>query len=516
MSNELIINLSEQETRVALLKHGLVTEFHIEPARKIDVVGNIYKGRVLRVLPGMQAAFVDIGLDRAAFLYVADIVGHYDDCRMLIATRPDNGQSNGDFDHAQDLEYVKNGEKEPIHTIPIQELLHDGQELLVQVAKEPLGSKGARITNHISLPGRYLVLMPTMGHVGISRRIEDEKERERLRSIVEEIRQETQMGCIVRTVAEDMDADTLKTDWEFLAHLWEQLKEKSTHASSPSLIHSDLSMTLRAIRDIVTDDIDRVLIDNKDEYERALSLFGDNMPGLKATVELYEDDEPIFEKFGLEVEIARAMQGKVWLRSGGYIVIEHTEALTAVDVNTGRYVGRRNFEETILNTNLEAVREICYQLRLRNIGGIIIIDFIDMENEGNREKVYKTLIQELENDKARTNVLPFSELGLVEMTRKRTRENIMRVMTESCPYCEGRGVVKSRTAVCAQIFRKLRKQAAQIAATTIILQVNPDVADMLYEQERQALENLEIRFKKRIVIKDQPTYHIEQFDISGA
>jgi ribonuclease G len=516
MPNELIINLTEQDTRVALLEHGVVAEFHIEPARKVDVVGNIYKGRVLRVLPGMQAAFVDIGLDRAAFLYVADIVGHYDDCRMIIATSPENGAKNGVFASAQNLDYDKDSLKEPIQTIPIEKLLKDGQELLVQVAKEPLGSKGARITNHISLPGRHLVLMPTMAHVGISRRIEDEKERNRLREIVEEIRDGSEMGCIVRTVAEEMDVETLKTDWDFLAHLWEQLRAKSVNASSPSLIHSDLSMTLRAIRDILTDDIDRVLIDNKDEYEKIFSFFGDNMPGLNTTVELYEDDEPVFEKFGLEIEIARAMQGKVWLRSGGYIIIEHTEALTAIDVNTGRYVGRRDFEETILNTNLEAVKEICHQLRLRNIGGIIIIDFIDMEKEGNREKVYNSLVTKLENDKARTNVLAFSELGLVEMTRKRTRENIMRVMTESCPYCEGRGVVKSRTAVCAQIFRRLRKEAPNIDTPTIILHVNPDVADLFYEQERQPLENLEIQLKKRIVIKDIVSFHVEQFEIAGA
>lgn len=513
MGSELVINVTEHETRVALLEHGVVTEFHVEPARKAGVVGNIYKGRVVRVLPGMQAAFVDVGLERAAFLYVADIVGHYQNAGLRL--------SNGDSDKIEDglVSDTPYAEEVPLEdgaepeTVPIEQLLREGQDLLVQVAKEPLGNKGARVTSHISLPGRYLVLMPTMSHVGVSRRIEDEEERARLKAIVESMRPEPEMGFIVRTAAEEVDEDTLRTDVEFLVGLWKSISEGKQSGKAPCLVHSDLSIALRAVRDLLTSDVERVLIDNRDEHEKILRLYGEKMPWLDTKVELYESDEPLFDRFNLEIEIGRALQKKVWLKSGGYIVIEHTEALTSIDVNTGRYVGKHNFEETILKTNLEAVKEICYQLRLRNIGGIIIIDFIDMDKELNREKVYNALSESLKADKARTNVLKISELGLVEMTRKRTRENILRLLSEPCPYCDGRGFVKSRSTVCAEIFRNLHREAARTPSEALVVHVHPDIADMLYEEERVGVEELERKLGRMIIIKDQPTFHVEQYEI---
>ncbi len=510
MASELIINVTDHETRVALLEHGVVVEFHVEPGRKAGVVGNIYKGRVLRVLPGMQAAFVDVGLERAAFLYVADIVGHYKNAGMRMP-----GGDGETFDSGAGEGYSDDPEAagaEP-ETVPIENLLREGQDILVQVAKEPLGTKGARVTSHISLPGRYLVLMPTMTHVGVSRRIEDEDERTRLKAIIEGLRPHADMGFIVRTAAEGVDEETLRVDLEFLVGVWERIGGKKDRDKAPSLVHSDLSIVLRAVRDLLTTDVERVLIDSREEYEKILRIYGNRMPWLNSKIELVEGDEPIFDRFNLEIEISRALQKKVWLKSGGYIVIEHTEALTSIDVNTGRYVGKHNFEETILKTNLEAVKEICYQLRLRNIGGIIIIDFIDMDRELNREKVYNALAESLKADKARTNVLKISELGLVQMTRKRTRENILRLLSEPCPYCDGRGFVKGRATVCSEVFRAMHREARRTNEPSLVVHVHPDIADMFYEEERSGVEELERKLGKMIIIKDQPSFHIEQFEV---
>ncbi|MCZ7581959.1 MAG: Rne/Rng family ribonuclease [Deltaproteobacteria bacterium] len=510
MASELIINVTEQETRVALLEHGALVEFHVEMAHQGQVVGNIYKGRIHRVLPGMQAAFVDIGLERAAFLYVSDVVGHYEESANTDPPETldyDEG-ANGGEDNA-----VLNHEVFPRETVPIEQLLREGQDILVQVVKEPLGTKGARVSNHVSLPGRYLVLMPTMNHVGVSRRIEDADERTRLKEMVESIRPSDDVGFIVRTVAEGVDEATLRADVEMLVGLWEQVRDRDKVGHAPTLIHSDLSIALRAVRDLLTADVERVLIDDREEYDKILELYGERLPGLNTKIELYKDDEPVFDRFNLEIEVSRAIQRKVWLKSGGYIIIEHTEALTSIDVNTGRYVGKHNFDETILKTNLEALKEICYQLRLRNIGGIIVVDFIDMSNPAHREKVQDALLELLKKDKARTNVLSFSDLGLVEMTRKRTRENIVRLLSETCPYCDGRGYVKSRRSICAEIYRAALKQAKHMTSDTIVFQVNPEIADLLLEEEQRAMEDLERRFSKHVVVRERPNYHIEQYEI---
>jgi len=395
---------------------------------------------------------------------------------------------------------------------PIEDLLQEGQEILAQVAKEPIGTKGARITSHISLPGRHLVYMPTVDHIGISRRIEHDEEKDRLRQIVEKIRP-AGTGFIVRTAAEGKSEEDLHADMEFLVGLWQDIARRRENRRAPLLIHSDLDVTSKVLRDILTEDVDRIVVDTQEEYDKIVRFIGTFMPRLKYVIEIYDDDEPIFDAFGLEVEIARALGRKVWLKSGGYIIIEQTEALTAIDVNTGRYVGKHNLEDTILKTNLEAVKEIAFQLRLRNIGGLIIIDFIDMEKELHREKVHSSLEETLKNDKAKTNILKISELGLVEMTRKRVRESIGRTLCEPCPYCEGKGYVKSRTTVAYEIFRELRREIRDLPGYRLTLLVHPDIASLLYDEERQGIEEIERRFEKQIAITARTGFHIEQFEI---
>ncbi len=504
MANELVINTSLHETRIALIENGTIAELYIERSKVKGIVGNIYKGKVVRVLPGMQAAFVDIGHEKAAFLYVADVFDAMDEYESLMegnGAKKDEGQEDAESEGPV---------LHPMH--PIEELLQEGQELLVQISKEPIGTKGARITAHISLPGRHLVYIPTVDHVGISRRIEDEEERERLKGIVEKIKP-VGSGFIVRTVSEGKSEEDLMADMKYLLKLWDEVAKKKDKVHAPALIHSDLDVTQKVVRDILTESVDRIVVDSKPEYDRIVHFITTFMPKIKYSIELYDEEEPIFDHFGLEVEISRGLGRKVWLKSGGYIIIEQTEALTAIDVNTGRFVGKHNLEDTILKTNLEAVKEIAYQLRLRNIGGIIIIDFIDMEKEVNREKVFNALEEALKSDKSKTNILKISELGLVEMTRKRVRESMGRMMCEPCPYCEGRGYVKSKTTICHEIFRELRREMLDIRGTKAMLTVHPQVADLLYDEERKGLEELERRFKKRITVRAKPGFHQEQFEI---
>jgi ribonuclease G len=493
MANELIINVTSQETRVALLEDKVLAEIYIERTKDRGIVGNIYKGKVVKVLPGMQAAFVDIGLEKAAFLYVSDVYGRVEDYE----------------------EMGFQGEEMPTYinpTLPIEELLTEGQEVLVQVSKEPLGTKGTRITSHISLPGRYLVFMPTVDHVGISRRIKDEKERKRLREVVLAMKSPSS-GFIVRTASEGAAPEEIRNDMDFLLRLWANVQKKRENSSAPALIHSDLTMVLRLIRDILSSQVNRIIIDSKEEYDNILSFINSYMPKEKYEITLYEKKEAIFDAYGIEMEIDKILGRKIWLKSGGYIVIDMSEALVAIDVNTGRYVGKRNLDDTILKTNLEAAKEIAYQLRLRNIGGIIIIDFIDMEREGDREKVYQALEEAIKKDRQKTNIFKISELGLIEMTRKRTRENVTRMLGETCPYCEGGGLIKSKTTVCYDIFRQIDRSATELGGHTIVVEVNPEIAGLLYEEERGGVEELERKVKKKIVIKGKAGFHQEQFNI---
>jgi ribonuclease G len=694
----LVINAAGAETRVALIENGTIHEYYLERKREKGIVGNIYKGRVVRVLPGMQAAFVDVGLEKAAFLYVGDVYGDPDfseefeltegehrnevtevpteqeaeaeeerartapaieapapapvgdvlapaaeppaletsipgeelpppplvtiplthDMGMApvpappglpvpaipspedgevpaetplagtipaamaevlapepvaptdlaaptpaptepivtpaptepvatpppVAAAPESGQrdarggqaarearaDNRDRDRRRDERDRdrgrgrdrdrdrggRNGREERRQKEPknIQDLLKEGQEVIVQVAKDPIGTKGARITSHISLPGRHLVFMPTVDHVGISRRIEKDGERRRLREIVDRMRPEG-TGFIVRTVAESVEAEKLEADIRFLIQVWNEIIRTKDKVSAPALLHPDLDLILRATRDLFTADVGKLVIDDRDEYERILRFVHEQAPHLERQIELYSGEEPIFDAYGIEQELKRAAQRKVWLKSGGYIIIDQAEALTAIDVNSGRYVGKKNLEETITKINVEAAKEIVYQLRLRNIGGIIIIDFIDMDKPQNRDKVFKALQDALGRDKAKTNVLKISELGLVEMTRKRVRESITRMTTESCGTCDGKGHVKSKLAVAYEIFREIRRDAPHFQEPVLVVNCHPEVARILQGADRDELRYLMDRFNKTIQVKPQQNYHQEQFDIYG-
>ncbi len=687
-NNVLVINAAGGETRVALVENGTISEYYLDRKRDRGIVGNIYKGRVVRVLPGMQAAFVDIGLDKAAFLYVSDVFydpdfseqefdltegergehgevpapeqveeaeaqaraertesppialggdprapeigaaaaraepeappepvleaapaaeaggqateeseesdeaqeGEGDDddgddegdpegeerapAEAAVAATPAQpplegqpaergsleaprpaqaglqagqpggrrrrrrrrGKGNGNGDrkgpaeaarpqaaaqpHGQDGRGRpeagrKPGEGRAHGSAQIQDLLKEGQEVIVQVVKDPIGTKGARITSHVSLPGRHLVFMPTVDHVGISRRIENEKERRRLRDLVNRMRPPG-TGFIVRTVAENVSEEKLAADIRFLIQVWNEVGKTKDQKPAPALLHPDLDMVLRATRDLFTHDVEKLVIDDRDEHERVISFIeAQGEPQLKDHVELYAGEEPVFDAFGIEQEIKRALNRKVWLKSGGYIIIDQAEALVAIDVNSGRYVGKKNLEETITRINVEAAKEIVYQLRLRNIGGIIIIDFIDMDKSQNREKVFKALQDALGRDKAKTNVLKISELGLVEMTRKRVRESLGRTLNESCHYCDGKGFIRSKVTVAYDIFREIRREAPNFGEPVLIINCHPEVAKLISTEERDELRHLMDRCNKSIQVKAQPNYHQEQFDIHG-
>lgn len=486
MSNELIINVTLGETRVARVENGSVAEIYVERASEAGIVGNIYKGRVVRVLPGMQAAFVEAGLNRTAFLHVSDFAPS-DELGEWIA--------------------------EAARKSAIQDVLKEGKEILVQVAKEPIGTKGARLTSFVSLPGRYLVYMPTIDHIGISRRIADSNERARLKDIVQKSKPEGS-GFIIRTASEGVTLKELKADISYLTKLWEGIEKKARSTKAPAVVHSELDVVLRAVRDMFTADIDRLVIDSRREYDRIRRFVEDFMPRVRAKVEHYNGSDAIFEKYGIEVEITRALGQKVWLKSGGYIIIEQAEALTAIDVNTGKYVGKRNVEDTILKTNLEAVREIVYQLKLRNIGGIIVLDFIDMERHDNRNKVFNALKEALKSDRTRTTITKISELGLVEMTRKRTRDDFRHMLTDPCPYCEGKGYLKSPVTICYEIFRDIIRESRKVKGKHLVVYAHPTVANLMCDEERSSIESLEKELKKQIIIKGLEEYHMEQFEVS--
>jgi len=636
MSSILVINAAGRETRVALVENGHIAEFYLERKKDKGIVGNIYKGRVVRVLPGMQAAFVDIGLEKAAFLYVSDVFYDPDFSRAQFEltegeheeppegpelepgdeTPPSSSDAAASLEPAlesaetmplsreaaeapalaassdanaslsepapdlattvvepvvspsvvvQELAEVsatptaepsapavppesgsreveprqeshssreqrlrdrqrgnrdergrgRNGDRFRQRTpAKIEDLLKVGQEVLVQISKDPIGSKGARLTSHISIPGRHLVFMPTVDHVGISRRISNDRERRRLREIVDRLRPPG-TGFIVRTVAENVPQEKLESDIRFLIEVWNESVRRNEKMTGPGLLHPDLDLILRATRDLFAQDVEKLVVDDRDEYERILAFVSAQDSALRDRVLYHDDEEPIFDAYGIEQELNRAVQRKVWLKSGGYLVIDQAEALTAIDVNSGRYVGKKSLEETITKINIEAAKEIVYQLRLRNIGGIIICDFIDMEKASNRDKVFKTLQEALGRDKAKTNVLRISELGLVEMTRKRVRESIGRVLHEDCAYCDGRGFVRTATTVCYQIFREIRREAPNYKEPVLVINCSVDVARLLQGEERQELRHLMDRYNKSIQVRAQQNYHREQYDIYG-
>jgi ribonuclease G len=501
MKQEIFINSSPQESRIALIEDGLLAEFLIERKEEMGIAGNIYKGKVSRVLPGMQAAFVDIGMEKAAFLHASDYSSVPEDVQLVVSP-------------GEDVEIDEVPKRVPHRRVPLEKQLSRDVEVLVQVAKDPLGTKGARVTSHISLPGRYMVFMPGTRHIGISRRIESEEERKRLKEIAESLLTEDG-GFILRTASEGRSKREIQRDLRFLTILWRRLQKKAEEASAPALIHQDLDLITRAIRDFFTADTEQVVIDSAKDHRRIIDFVRHFMPRLKSKTVLYSGTEPLFERYAIEEKIEKALDRRVWLRSGGHIIIERTEALTAIDVNTGRFVGKRSQEETIVKTNLEAAHEVVRQLRLRNVGGIIIIDFIDMEKESNRKKVYDALKDALKKDKARTNILKISELGLVEMTRQRTRESLENQLLSPCPHCDGRGRIKSSVTVAYDLLRAIKKQQASLEnGKNVLVRLHPDVANFLYDEKNNSLESLEREINRRIIIKVSQELRHDQYEIT--
>ncbi len=500
MSNSLVMNCSPHEIRVATVEGRRPVEIVVERKKDQSLVGNIYKGRVTRVLPGMQAAFVDIGLERAAFLYVADIVDP-----------KKKAEKDGDTRDST----ISEATRDAYHR-PIQSLLNEGQEIMVQVAKEPLGTKGARVTSHVSIAGRHLVYMPTVDHVGISRRITDEEERKRLKEILEELVPQGG-GFVARTAAEGRNPEELRADLDFLRQVWNDILTRMESGPAPVTLYEDLDLVLRTARDMITPEIEAVHIDDEGEHTRLVRFIRRFMPRSLDKLKLFERPDAIFDAFGIEAELNRALGRKVWLPSGGYLIIDQTEALCAIDINTGRYVGRRNLEDTIARTNVEAIDEIVHQLRLRNIGGIIIIDFIDMDQESNRNRVFSELTEALKRDRAKTNILKISELGLVEMTRKRVRESLARSMSEPCFYCDGTGLLKSRTTVCHQIYRSMVREAEAMGDERAVrIALHPRVAETLGREERAMLAELEARLDLKLSLAPRADFHLEHFEFSAA
>ncbi len=486
MSEEILINVSPVETRVALVENGVVQEFYIERSHGETYVGNIYKGKVVRVLPGMQAAFVEIGLERTGFIHAADMMPEPPEGEVRRTEVPD-----------------------------IRSLVREGQTLLVQVAKDPISTKGARLTTHLTLSSRYLVYMPNANHIGVSTRIEDEPERERLRQAVElaVAEQEIKGGFIVRTVAEGADAEAIVADIPFLLRLWEDLTQKLPGLGVPAELHRDMPLYLRALRDMARAPIDRVRVDSRLTFQQMLEFASKYAPQLIDLIDLYSGDRPLLELYGVEEEIHRALEPRVALKSSGYLIIEQTEAMTTVDVNTGAFVGHRNLEETIFKTNLEAASAIARQLRLRNLGGIIILDFIDMKDPEHQRQVLRTLEKALEKDHAKTRITGVSELGLVEMARKRTRESLEQMLCEPCPVCQGRGQVKSAETVCYEIFREILRMARTYDNEKFLVLASQVVVDRLLDEEAAYVADLEAFIRRTIEFRVEAVFHQEQYDI---
>ena len=499
MGVEIAINITPQETRAAVLENKVVTELYVDRAKKKDFVGNVYKGKVVKVLPGMQAAFIDIGLDRAAFMHVSDLSVGTEPGDILVES--DEDEKGPEFPRPR---------RQTVR--PIQELLEEDQELVVQISKGPIGTKGPRVTSYCSLPGRFLVLMPNVDHIGISRRIAEEEERSRLKDIMKRIR-EPGYGYIVRTVSEGVSEEDLKADVGFLTAMWQDIVKKQDRHPAPAALHMDLDLTLRVVRDLFTKNVKRLLIDSKEECEAVREFVRRYLPDQTSRIYHYDKDESLFDHLGIEQEISRALSRKVWLKSGGHIVIDHTEAMTVIDVNTGRYVGKRDQEETILRNNLEAAREIAYQIKLRGIGGIIIIDFIDMERGRNRDKVYHALVDAMGNDKARTRISRISDLGLIEISRERVREDLLRTLSDVCSDCDGRGYTRSALTVVYDIFRDVRRIGRAAGQQTVVIGAHPHIVEMLQDTEPETLEQLQREFQYRIMVNADPLLPLEQYDI---
>ena len=492
MSIEILVNIAPRETRAAVVENGVLQEIYLERTSRRGLVSNLYKGRVSRVLPGMQAAFVDIGLDRTAFLHAADIAGTPPDETVVGLSAASVSQQVED----------------------IRRLVNQGDDILVQVIKDPIGTKGARLTTFVALPSRYLVYMPRGEGIGVSARIEDESERQRLKSAIVSLLPPGALGgYILRTAAQGVSIESLREDMAYLDKLWKHVRVRATETEPGTIVHEDLPLALRVLRDELSRGVSRVLVDSAREHAEMIAFAAAFMPDAATRIELYAGTRPIFDLHGIEEEIAKALERKVTLKSGGHLVIDQTESMTTIDVNTGAYVGHRNLEETIFRTNLEAAVAIARQLRLRNLGGIIIIDFIDMHDESHRRQVLAALERALAGDRAQTHIVSLSPLGLVEMTRKRTRESLEHLLCAPCPICEGRGFVKTPETVCNEIFREIVRQSRQFASRELLILAHQDVVDRLLDEESTTLAELEAQVARPIRLQVEGLYGVDQYDV---
>ena len=505
MQKEMIVSSNGHETMVAILEDDLVAEVFVERERQRGVVGNVYKGRVSKVLPGMQSSFIDVGLERDGFLYVDDVIDTMDEFDKLASDEDEDSgrESRGDRDRPKQK---------------IEDLLREAQEIIVQVVKEPLGTKGARLTSHVTMPGRFLVFMPTVDHIGVSRKIESREERSRLRGIVREFRESHGFtgGVIIRTAASGRPKEDILSDLEAFHKIWMEIRQRMESSRAPAVLFREQSIVSRLLRDLLTEDYQAIRIDNPQEHQRVIELVERIMPSLAPKVKLYSKPFPIFDEYGVQAEIDKALKSKVWLKSGGSIVINQTEALVAIDVNTGRYVGKKSagrLEDTILKTNLEAVKEIVRQVRLRDLGGIIVLDLIDMEEKKNRQKVLQAVELELKKDRSPSKALQVSDFGLIIITRKRVKQSLERVLTEPCPYCSGSGVIKSSSTICYEILSEVKKIGPDLNGHRLLLRVNPDIARALKEEEQAVLRDLRQSLGKDVTVKADVQLHHEQFDV---
>jgi ribonuclease G len=537
MTKEMIISSTPHETRVAIIEDDQVVEIFIEREHSRGVVGNVYKGRVSKVLPGMQSAFVDIGLERDAFLYVSDVISpteealedEDDDVDALPepAVEPTAGgetpaEANGDAAAAgaatrQEARKPRDRERQPPNA-KIEDLLKEGQEIVVQVVKEPLGTKGARITSHLSLPGRFLVYMPTVDHIGVSRKIDAREERRRLRGIVQKFREQSGLpgGVIIRTAASNRSEEDLLTDLTYFQQVWNEMQRRRESERTPAVLFREESLVTKLLRDFLTEQFAAIRIDDEAEYRRVSTFIGRIMPSMLGRVKHYTKDYPIFDEYGVQGEIDKALRSKVWLKSGGYIVINQTEALVAIDVNTGRYVGKKSagrLEDTIVKTNLEAAKEIIRQIRLRDLGGIIVLDFIDMEEKKNRQKVAQAVEQELRKDRAPSKSVQVSDFGLIIVTRKRVKSSLERQLTEPCPYCSGTGTIKTSATICYDILTEVKKVSSDLDGYSLVLRVNPEIARALRDESRSVFRELEGAVGRPVTVRSDDQLHHEQFDL---
>ncbi len=499
MQKEIFINVTQQEKRIAIFENKRIEEFYTERLDDVNLVGNIYKGRVDSVLPGMGAAFVDIGLEKNGFLYVTDVVAGMGSYEKLL-------------EEGVDVEEAKRSERQK-KLPPINELLKKGDEILAQIVKEPISTKGARLTTHISIPGRFLVLMPFDNHIGLSKRIESREERDRIRKIIESLKLPKDLGFIVRTAAQGVSEKDFQRESRYLINLWNNIKAKTKKTKAPALIHSEYDLVLRVVRDIFTDDVSALEVDSRNDFKRISRFLNILAPHLKPRLKLYEDKVPLFEKFDIEKQIEKIYDRVVQLKSGGYLIFEQTESLVAIDVNSGKFVGKKNLEDTAFKTNIEAADEVPRQLKLRDLGGIIIIDFIDMDYADHRKQVFRTLERRLEDDKAKTNILNISSIGLVEMTRQRVRESIESKSYQKCPYCNGRGMVKSISTISIDLVRKLERVLQDTKSREVFVSMHPEVAYYISSPEKNMIKSLEMRFRKNIRIIEDPNIHVEEIKI---